>query len=422
LSPLPRAWFARTPDGRTLAVATEEGGANQVLDLETGAARRELGVHPGGEVCALSADGRWAASCGWYSDKVRLWDVATGQVVREWVVGKRTLVFFTPDSRALIISREDEFTFWDVEALQPIRRLRRAVTQYPGWVAFSPDGRLMAVEMAPAVIHLKEVAGGRTVAKLEDPFGDRATWQGFTPDGSQLVVLANYASAVHVWDLRAIRERLREMNLDWVWPAFPPTAPGNSAVGPVTIEVLRGPRVDRQATAFRMKAAPTGGFDPALAAAAREQRARQAIQHSRDELVLHPDDAPACNALARAYLTAPKALRDVQAALPLAEKAVRADSENTRYRNTLGLAYYRAGRYREAVEVLRPNLEDQADAALASDLYFLAMSYQRQGETARARDYYDWAVRWTRARRSVSEEDAEFRAEAEEVLGIKSGK
>ena len=80
----------------------------------------------------------------------------------------------------------------------------------------------MALEMAPAVIHLKEVATGRTVAKLEDPHGDRATWQGFTPDGTQLVVVANYASAIHIWDLRAIRARLKDMNLDWDWPEFPP--------------------------------------------------------------------------------------------------------------------------------------------------------------------------------------------------------
>ena len=143
-----------------------------------------------GRSSALSGDGRWAASSGWHSDRVRLWNADTGQMVHEWVVGKRTLVFFTPDSRALIISRGDEFSFWDVETLQPIRRLRRDVAQFPGCVAFSPDGRLMALEMAPAVIHLKEVATGRTVARLEDPHGDRATWQGFTPDGTQLVVVA----------------------------------------------------------------------------------------------------------------------------------------------------------------------------------------------------------------------------------------
>ena len=53
-------------------------------------------------------------------------------MVHEWVLGKQTLVFFTPDSRTLIIARGDEFSFWDVETLQPIRRLRRDVAQFPG--------------------------------------------------------------------------------------------------------------------------------------------------------------------------------------------------------------------------------------------------------------------------------------------------
>src|SRR5439155_7725504 len=62
LSPLRRAWFAHSPDGGTLGAVTEENGANQLLDLETGVVRRKLGSHPLGEVQALSADGRWAAS------------------------------------------------------------------------------------------------------------------------------------------------------------------------------------------------------------------------------------------------------------------------------------------------------------------------------------------------------------------------
>jgi WD40 repeat protein len=215
LSRLPRSWFARRPDGGTLGVVTEEDGANQIVDLETGVVRRDLGRHPAGEVRALSGDGQWAASCGWHSDRVRLWNARTGRLVNEWVLGKRTFVFFTPDSRALVISRGDEFTFWDVQTLQLIRRLPRDITPFPGWVAFSPDGRLMALEMAPAIIHLKETATGRTVARLEDPCGDRATWQGFTPDGTRLVVVASYACAIHVWDLQAIRAWLKDMNLDW---------------------------------------------------------------------------------------------------------------------------------------------------------------------------------------------------------------
>src|SRR5438105_11722463 len=79
----------------------------------------------------------------------------------------------------------------------------------------------MALEMAPGVIHLKEISSGRTVARLEDPQGDVSSWLSFTSDGTQLIVVAKYAGAIHRWDLRAIRERLKVMNLDWDWPEFP---------------------------------------------------------------------------------------------------------------------------------------------------------------------------------------------------------
>jgi eukaryotic-like serine/threonine-protein kinase len=401
LSPLRRAWFARGPDGRTLGAVTEEGGPNQILDLESGAVQRELGKHPGGDVRALSGDGQWAASSGWHSDRFRLWNLRTGEM-KERVVGTQTFVFFTPDSRALIISRGNEFSFWDVATFQPIRSFRREITSFPGHVAFSPDGRLMAVEMAPAVLHLKEVATGRTVAKLEDPHGDRATWQGFTPDGTQLVVVSGYAAAIHVWDLQAIRSRLKDMNLDWDWPELPPEVSGNPVAGPPTIEVVPGE------------------------AATREQRARQEIEHWRRKVEANPDSAPVCNNLAWAYLVAPEGLRDVKAALPLAEKAVRLEPGDANWRNTLGVAYYRAGRHREAVEVLRSNLDKQAEEILAFDLYFLAMSHHHLGETARARDYYRWAIRWTALQPELKavylEELSACRAEAEALLGIEGKK
>jgi tetratricopeptide (TPR) repeat protein len=256
----------------------------------------------------------------------------------------------------------------------------------------------MALEMAPAVLHLKEAATGRTVAKLEDPFGDRATWQGFTPDGTQLVVIAKYAGVIHLWDLRALRRRLKAMNLDWDWAEFSPAPAGAT---PAPIEIL-----------------PSNLTKAALA--------RQAIERYRREVEASPNAAEACNGLAWAYLTAPEAQRDVKAALPLAEKTLRLASATANYRNTLGLAYYRSGRYREAVEVLRPNVVQQKDSALAYDLYFLAMSHYQLGETARARDYYAWAVRWVSLQQDLRQERREelaaFQAEAEGLLGIDSNK
>jgi tetratricopeptide (TPR) repeat protein len=160
-----------------------------------------------------------------------------------------------------------------------------------------------------------------------------------------------------------------------------------------------------------------------LAAPKPEEQARQTIAHYRQVLEGKPDDALACNNLAWAYLTAPAALRDAKAALPLAEQAVALARGNAGYRNTLGLAYYRLGRYREAVDTLRPNLRGQEDWCLAFDLYILAMSHNRLGEAATARLCYDLAARWVQIHKELSpqqlQELSAFRAESAELMGVK---
>jgi hypothetical protein len=278
--------------------------------------------------------------------------------------------------------------------------LRRESGLKPGPVAFSPDGKLMALEMAPAMIHLLDAATFRTIAKLEDPHGDQSCWLGFTPNGTKLVAVTSYATSIHIWDLRAIRAGLKEINLDWDWPEFSPAPIDQAGDKPLTIEVVLG--------------------DLAMPALTRDERTQEAIKRYRRNLEITPDSARACNDLAWILISAPEKFRDAEEAVPLAEKAVRLDP-NPLHRNTLAVAYYRVGRYRQAVELLEQNVTDQGDSFLAFDLYILAMSYHRLGEAVRARDYYDWAVRWTKMQTlgaTQTEELAAFRAEAEELLGI----
>ena len=105
---------------------------------------------------------------------------------------------------------------------------------------FSPDGRLMVVQEASRLIRLVETESGRTLARLESP-DQSIIWPTFSPDGSRLVVTTNDGPAVHVWDLRAIRERLTTLGLDWDAPAYPevdPAAPSAPRFTRVQIDDL----------------------------------------------------------------------------------------------------------------------------------------------------------------------------------------
>jgi uncharacterized protein HemY len=87
------------------------------------------------------------------------------------------------------------------------------------------------------------------------------------------------------------------------------------------------------------------------------------------------------------------------------------------YRNTLGVAYYRLGRYGPAVEALERSLRETKGESAAYDLFFLAMCHARRGEVAAAKDCYDRAVQWVQGRQHQlrAEEKQEldaFRAEA----------
>ena len=249
--PLPFAprRMAKGLDDRTLAVVGESAGQCVVLDLITESARVTEMLHDAAAFVALSPDAARLATSGWHSKRVKLWDGQSGQLIKDWEVGSSARVFFTPDNREMIVAREKEFTFHDLQTLEVSRQMPRDIGLYPGHVAFSADDQLMALEMAPGLIHLKEITSGRTVARLEDPHGDRSTWMSFTPDGTQLVVAARYAGAIHRWDLRAIRERLKTMNLDWDWPEF--------SVRPV------GTSFTRRHRPFRVHA---GGTEPVMGA------------------------------------------------------------------------------------------------------------------------------------------------------------
>jgi tetratricopeptide (TPR) repeat protein len=99
--------------------------------------------------------------------------------------------------------------------------------------------------------------------------------------------------------------------------------------------------------------------------------------------------------------------------IPLAEKAVQLQPFNSSYRNTLGAALYRAGRYAEAIRCLEASvMSDGTHTEL--DWYFLALCHQREGRTDKARQCFAQAESWKKRSGDLSA------AETAEVTALRS--
>jgi WD40 repeat protein len=206
---------SRCADGRTLAVASEEPRVALVVDLQGIPLERAVLAHPKLDRAVISPDGRLVVTAGWHSQEIKVWDAQVGKLVKELPPESGTLNTFSPDGRTLINCRSDEYCFHDTATWQVKLRVRRMQSGYAGPAAFTADGRIVALELSPGIVHLTEAGTGRTLAKLEDPNHDRATHLCFAPDGSRLVCLAHYSRVIHIWDLRSIHEQLSAMGLGW---------------------------------------------------------------------------------------------------------------------------------------------------------------------------------------------------------------
>ena len=231
--------LALAGDGRTVAITdADDRGEARLLDLSTGKLSDSRFPLRNTDGVALSADGQWLAAAGWHSPEARLWNARTGERVLS-LPGERMRVTFTPDGRELVVAASQAFDFYDVNTQKITRRIERQANMHVGRVAYSADGRLMAMEVSPGVIRLCEVKTGRTIAHLQEPNGNVSRWMGFTPDGTQLLMTATNERAIHRWDLRALRTELKAMGLDWDWPEFPPQSKDANLL-PLEVEVVDG--------------------------------------------------------------------------------------------------------------------------------------------------------------------------------------
>jgi len=373
---------ASAKDGKLIATANLWGAL--VVDRDHPDRLLRFGPHDDTRSVALSPDGRWAATgSNGLSSVVKVWNVASGQLEAELPSPGGARVVFSSDGKCLATCG-DKLRLWQTGSWQSGLVLDGG---YP--MAFSADGRMLAAEIGIGIVKLIDTVSGEELASLENPDRERAEYLAFTSDGEKLTWgAASKGPVIHVWDLKAIRQRLEILGLDWQDPAkhSAPDSPGHatnhskkSANLPVVVEIVPNEQAN---------------FDN--------------------------------NRAWRLAMSSAKHLSDPTEAVQAAQQAVDRVPQSGNYWNTLGITQYRARHWREAIVALTKSIELSNGFMESDNTFFLAMAHWQLGEKETAQKWYRRAIDWTEHNRkfldanpSAREELERFRFAAEDLLEIR---
>jgi len=212
-------------DGQRASMNNQFLGRVFVFPLEDPALWRSYGPIGNLANAHLSADGRWVIGTTWPTPGARVWDTLTHQLVKEFRLQKPVGVAFSPDGEHVVLGSVVKGEVWKVGTWEHVRDI--PPTSFGPAIShpqYSPDGRILAVcRSSSRHIHLLDARTFEEFARLEAPDQQPIHSLAFGPDGSRLVAACG-TRVVQMWDLRAIRERLAALGLDWDQPAYPPEA------------------------------------------------------------------------------------------------------------------------------------------------------------------------------------------------------
>jgi WD40 repeat protein len=164
--------------------------------------RGDLAFRPDGRILALTTQEEGA------SGTIRLFDVATGQQTRSWPVplpeagSFHSSLAFSPDGKTLAVSANDTVFLWDAATGQ---RLNASGDLHVRRLVFSPDGRRLALVRSnsygsPWVVILLDTSNWKETSRFQGTSG-RLIDVAFDPDGQTLYSWTFWPSERRAWDV-----------------------------------------------------------------------------------------------------------------------------------------------------------------------------------------------------------------------------
>lgn len=201
--------LAVSPDGKTVASALH-GGEVRMFEVATGKELRRL-PSLAVRAFAFAPDGKALAGVCWPGDIV-VWNASTGKELQHWKKDTTTpsCLAFSPDGKRLAIGGLGIVVVLDTATGNELTRCHGARMAL-NTVSFAPDGKTLAAAGEDHVLRQWDVATGKEVRPLGGPEG-QVEYLAFASDGKMLAS-AGRDQAVRLWNV-GTGEQLRIMRGD----------------------------------------------------------------------------------------------------------------------------------------------------------------------------------------------------------------
>jgi RNA polymerase sigma factor (sigma-70 family) len=197
-------------DGKLIAATDREKGIFGIWEFATGKLLRQVQAPEGSRavLAALSADGTTLATTGGKNgEKLSLWDVRTGQLLRELTLQEKpgfvTRLDFSPDNLSIVTkSPNGDIGMWDLTTGKEIHKFPRSNENNSPSYGFTPDGHTLTAGQLDGIADWDVASGVR-----------RATWKQmhlvngvvYSPDAKLLAVSTH--RSLHLIDAVTKKER-----------------------------------------------------------------------------------------------------------------------------------------------------------------------------------------------------------------------